>query len=259
MDALALIFEGWTISNPVSFLLLMVAMTLFYLFAAKARAGHRYHLRPIEGYDAVQKAVGQAAEMGKPLHMALGTGGIGKDTTLETLAGMYTLQHLSHQAALCDTPLLVSVGDATILPAAQEIMFQGYSQAGYPDEYDSRQVQFLAPDPVAYAAGVMGTVNQEDLAANVMVGTFGDEFLLISETGVRKNVLQVGGTSNPNTLPFVYASTDHALIGEEIYAAGAYLQQDPNHIGGLMAQDVMRTALVITAVLTVVLRTLGIF
>jgi hypothetical protein len=30
------------------------------------------------------------------------------------------------------------------------------------------------------------------------------------------------------------------LLGEEIYAAGAYLQQKPAHLGSLMSQDAMR-------------------
>ena len=46
--------------------------------------------------------------------------------------------------------------------------------------------------------------------------------------------------NNPNTLPFIYASADETLLGEEIYAAGAYLQQKPTHIGSLLSQDTMR-------------------
>ena len=263
MEAVSRIFAGWTVTSPGAFVLLLVLLVFFYLFAARARAGWVYQLRDISGFAAIKQAVGQAAEMGKPLHMALGTGGIGNVTTLETLAGLTTLEYLAQQSALCGTPLMVSVADPTSLPAAQAALSRAYSQAGYPDEYDANRVRFVAPDPLAYAAGVMGTLGQEKLAANVMIGTFGDEFLLMGEAGNRScqgqpKISQIGGTTNPQTLPFVYTSTDHILIGEEIFASGAYLLGNPNHVGSLVAQDVMRSAIVITAIIGVVLKTLGV-
>lgn len=259
MEGLSQIFGGWTMTSPAALVMLLAFLTLFFLFAARARSGFVYSLRRIGGYEAIKKAVGEAAEMGKPLHMALGTEGIGSVKTLETLAGIKILEYLAEQSALCDTPLIANVAEPTALPVAQETMFRSYAKAGYPDEYDSSQVRYLAPDPVAYAAGVMSTLGQENLAANVMVGSFGDEFLLMSEAGSRRNIPQVSGMTEPNSLAFGYASVDHLLIGEEIFAGGAYLGQDPNHIGGLVAQDVMRTAIVLTAVIGVVLRTLGVF
>ena len=259
MEGLSQVFGGWTVSSPAALVMLLAFLALFYLFAARARSGFMYSLRRIRGYEAIKRAVGEAAEMGKPLHMALGTGGIGSATTLETLAGINILDYLAQQAALCDTPLIANVAQPTALPVAQETMHSSYAKAGYPDEYDSSQVRYLAPDPVAYAAGVMSTLGQENLAANVMVGSFGDEFLLMSEAGSRRNIQQVGGMTDPSALAFAYASVDHLLIGEEIFAGGAYLGQDPNHVGGLVAQDVMRTAIVLTAVIGVILRTLGVF
>lgn len=73
-----------------------------------------------------------------------------------------------------------------------------------------------------------------------MVGSFGDEYLLMGETAARQGMAHIGGTSNPNTLPFIYASAQETLLGEEIYAAGAYLQKRPAHLGSLAAQDLMR-------------------
>jgi hypothetical protein len=258
MEAFVQAFSGWELADPVGFLLLVVCATLAFFFAMRARAGREYSLREIGGYEAIKAAVGRAAEEGKPLHMALGTGGIGGLETLQTAAGIKILEHLSRQAALCDTPLIASVGDPTALPAAQDIMYNAYEQSGYPDEYDGGQVRYQSNRPAAYAAGVMTTIGQEDLAANVMVGSFGDEFLLMSEAGSRKGIVQVGGATDKNVLPFAHASVDHTLIGEEIFAGGAYLDRDPNHVGGLMAQDVMRTAIVLTVVLGVVLKTLGV-
>jgi hypothetical protein len=258
MDVLNQVFGGWSVPNSAALVILLAFLALYYLFAARARAGYPYTLRGIAAYDAIERAVGQAAEKGQPLHLALGTGGIAGAEAMQTWAGLKMLEHLAYQAALCDTKLLVSVSDPTALPAAQEIMYRGYTRAGYPDDYSPKQVRFVAPDPVAYASGVMGTLHREDLAANIMVGAFGDEYLLMGEAGARNELLQISGTVDPTTLPFMYASSDRLLVGEEIFAGAAYLRQEPNQVGGLVAQDVIRTAIVLTVVLGVILRSFGI-
>jgi hypothetical protein len=258
MEAVSRLFAGWQVTNAEGLIILLVMLTLIYLFAARARAGKRYALRQIEGFEAIQRAVGQAAELGAPLHVSLGIGGIGSATTMETSAGLNTLEYLAQQAALCNTPLIVNVADPTSLPAAQATLFRAYTQAGYPEEYNPNKVRFIARDPIAYAAGVMSTLEQEKLAANIMIGHFGDEFLLMGEAGRQKNISQVGGTTNPRVLPAVYVSMEHTLIGEEIFAAGAYLLNNPNHIGSLVAQDVMRVAIICTVLVGIALKTLGI-
>ncbi|HUV74750.1 MAG TPA: DUF6754 domain-containing protein, partial [Anaerolineae bacterium] len=86
---------------------------------------------------------------------------------------------------------------------------------------------------------------------------FSDEFLLMSEVGARNAVNQVGGTTSPQILPFVYASTDHALIGEEIFAAGAYLLGKTAHVASLAAQDWLRTAIILTILIGILVRSLA--
>lgn len=112
-------------------------------------------------------------------------------------------------------------------------------------------------DGFAYAAGAMQLVNKHKLTANVMIGRFGDEFLLIAEPGAARGLVQIGGSSSTTVLPFVYTSVSHPLIGEEIYAGGAYLSEKPAHVSSLLAQDISRWALVATLVVGVVLKTLG--
>jgi hypothetical protein len=73
-----------------------------------------------------------------------------------------------------------------------------------------------------------------------MVGKFGDEYLLMGDSTARRGIAHIGGASDPNTLPFVYATADEILLGEEIYAAGAYLQKRPALLASLAAQDTMR-------------------
>jgi hypothetical protein len=220
-------------------------------------------LRPIAAYDALKQLLARAAEVGEPVHISIGIAGIGTASTADTMAGLYTLEFLADRAAVSAIPPTVTVSEPTALVVAQDQLRRAYQRQGYPDEYDPRQARFIAPpvngSAVAYAAGVMDLLNHEPVVANVMVGTFGDEFLLMAETGAQKMILQAGGTSNPTVLPFVYATITHPILGEEIYAAGAYLAARATHVGSLVAQDTLRAVLVAVIVLAVIARTLGLF
>ncbi len=240
--------------------LMLVVFLVFFLppmvfFAIRVKAGHRPSLRPIAGFEALKGLVGQSAETGQPLHVSLGVGGIASSAAADTLAGLTVLEYLARQAAASDAPPVVTVADPSLLLAAQDVLRHAYLRYGDVDRYDSSQVRFIAPEPIAYAAGVMGVLGREELTANIMVGFFGDEYLLMGETGARKELTQIVGASDPQTLPFVLASTEQPLIGEEMYAAGAYLSSLPTHVGSLIAQDVIRVLLVLVIVIGVIYNT----
>jgi hypothetical protein len=166
------------------------------------------------------------------------------------------LGQMADEAAACDTPLIVTVADATVLPIAQDILWRAYVRNGNPEGYDPTQVQLVAPDPIAYAAGVTGLLERESLTANLMVGSFGDEYLLMGETGARKGVHQIVGVADPRTLPFVYASADETLVGEEMFAGGAYTTQLPIQIASLLAEDWARWAVIAGILVVTVLKIL---
>ena len=171
------------------------------------------------------------------LHVGLGTGGISGPDMAVSLAGLAALEHLADQAAAGEARLVITVADPTLLPAAQEVMRRAYAGRGKSDVFSPSQVRLLAPDPTAYAAGVMGILEGENPLANVTIGAFGDEYLLIGETGVKRDLQQVAGTDDPAALAFMHLTAHETLIGEEIFAAGAYLSGTPSSVAGLMVQD----------------------
>jgi hypothetical protein len=152
---------------------------------------------------------------------------------------------------------IVSMADPTVMLFAQNVVRSAQANKPYDLETGYRQVRWIAPQPAAYAAGVMSLLSLDDVEANVMVGAFGDEYLLMGETAARRNIAHIGGASNPNTLPLIYVSAQEALFGEEIYAAGAYLQRRPSHIGSLLAQDTLRWGIALAILGGVVISSLG--
>ncbi|MED6307593.1 MAG: DUF6754 domain-containing protein, partial [Planctomycetota bacterium] len=62
--------------------------------------------------------------------------------------------------------------------------------------------------------------------------------LILAETGNSVGAIQIAGTANPSQLPFFVAACDYTLIGEEFFAASAYLSGQPDQLGSLKGQDV---------------------
>jgi hypothetical protein len=207
------------------------------------RAGKAGGLRPLPGIEDLPTSVGRSTETAQPLHVSVGVAGIAGSATAETWAGFAVLDALAKQAASSDTPLIVTVADPTALPVAQDILRRAYLHSGNPEGYKPTQVRFVAPLPLAYAAGVAGILEREPLMGNVMIGSFADEYLLMGETGARRGLRQLAGAADPRALPFILATADEALIGEEIFGGSAFLERSPLQVASLLLEDWGRWAI----------------
>ena len=265
------------VSQARGLALLLFFLPIFFFAFWTIKRGTHINLRSINAFAAMHGLLARSAEAGQPVHLSLGTGGIADASTADTTAGLHVLEYLADRAAINASPPIVTVANPTVLPVAQDILRRAYNRNGYPEDYDFKRVRFVAPDPhlntnvtpnavaytphqndaFAYATGVMQLVSKQKLIANVMIGRFGDEFLLMSEPAAQKELTQIGGTSDPHVLPFVHTSISHPLIGEEIYAGGAYLSNKPWHISSLLAQDILRWVIALFLIGGVVWRTLG--
>ncbi len=243
-------------SRMAAVLIVLISVPLLFYALSRVRAGHKPHLRPLPAFDVLSEVSGRAAESGRVLHVGLGMGGISGPDAAVSLAGLSALEYLADQAAATEARLVVTVADPTLLPAAQETVRRAYARRGRSDVFSASQVRLLAPEPAAYAAGVMGILEGENPLANVTIGAFGDEYLLIGETGAKREVEQVAGTDDPAALAFMHVTAHETLIGEEIFAAGAYLRGDSKSVAGLMVQDWWRYLVVVFIIAAVLWQTL---
>jgi hypothetical protein len=234
--------------------LLLIIPAIPFL-TARIRAGKQPPLRTIRGFDEIRRMTGEAMETGQPLHVSVGVQGITDVATPQTLAGLYALRHLSDDAAHYGASSLATASDPTALIAGQDEMRKAFGARGALDRFTLTYMRMIAPQPIAYAAGVMGILSREPVLGNVMIGSFGDEYLLMGETAARRRIPQVVGTGSIEALPFVYASADYPLIGEEIFGVGAYLSGIPSHIASLITQDWMRTTILLAIIVGVILKT----
>ncbi|MDO8670396.1 MAG: hypothetical protein Q7O66_03080 [Dehalococcoidia bacterium] len=205
-------------------------------------------LRGIEGIDDLDRNVETAAETGKAVHFSLGTGSLGDGLTLQTLAGIDFMREMGLRTAAAGPPLVVTTSSALALPIMESTVQNAYAETSGGIGFQPDNNRFIAPTPVAYAAGVMRVIADENIGFNVMVGSFGPEYLLMGEAGARNDAKQLVAAADPTVLPFVVATADYPVIGEELFALGSYLRPSPARIGSLIAQDAVRLVIVILIV-----------
>jgi len=244
-----------TETQRIMLLFLIAFLPAVVLARRRVQEGDTPDLRPIPAFDALRGVTARAIEAGRALHVSLGLGGITGDVTADSLAGLTALEYLADQSAAAGMPPIVTLADPTLLPLAQDVMRRPYGPDREGAAGAARHVRWIAPEPAAYAAGVMGILGGEGVNTNVMIGAFGDEYLLMGEASARQGVTHIGGASDPSVLPFVLATADETLIGEDMYAAGAYLSGKPWHVSSLLAQDFMRWIIVVVIVVLVIINT----
>jgi len=239
--------------NVLLFLVLFFAFVLFFINQAKK--GKSLFVRKIPGLDAVEEAVGRATEMGKPI---LYISGIEDMDNIQTVASMIILGNVAKMVATYDIPLLVPICRPFVVPVAEESVRQGYMSAGRPDAYKKDNIRYISDEQFAYTAGVNGIMLRERPAANLMFGSFYAESLVMAETGFSTGAIQVAGTANIHQLPFFVVACDYTLIGEELFAASAYLSREPKLLGSLKGSDLAKLVIIIILVIGVILETFGV-
>jgi hypothetical protein len=242
------------IFTPTTALILLVSLVVVsttWLHHARVQAGHLPRRRPLPALDALRSALGRGAETGRPLHISPGAGLIGagngsRAATAETIAGLMVAKRVAEEAALNGAPILASSSDAVAHLALRGAVRQAYQLAGQTQDYDASRVHLLAhQDSLAYAVGVTALYAREKLEASVMVGGFGQEFLLIGEEGAKREIPQIVGATSSTALPQMLLASPSTLIGEEIFAAEAYLAAEPVAQSRLMTQDLLRTVVIV--------------
>jgi hypothetical protein len=218
-----------------AFVVELVYVASLIIMINRARRGMKIpELYKVAGLDALDEAIGRCTEMGRPVHFAPGIGDV---QNAQTLAAMSILGYVAKQCAKYDTDLIQTNRNIIVYPIAEAIIKQAYSEVGKLDNFKAENVRWISDDQFAYATGVTGIMHREKPAANLLLGAFWAESLIFAEVGANAGAIQIAGTANTAQIPFFVAACDYCLIGEELYAASAYLSKEPVLMGSLVAQD----------------------
>ena len=224
---------------------------LISIFLAQKR---ELFIRRIAGLEALDEALGRATEMGKPVLFAHGLASMG---SVSTIAAVNVLSRVANRTAEFNTELRVANNDPVVMAVSQEVVKESYLNAGRPDAYSEDSVFMVATEQFSYAAALDGMMVRDRPATNIMMGYFFAESLLLAETGASIGAIQIAGTDSYTQLPFFITTCDYTLMGEELYAASAYLAREPKLLGSLKGQDIGKAVLLIVMILGTLLATFG--
>lgn len=246
--------DWFRLERTNSFLATMLFTAFVLGSIAMARTGKPLFIRKIAGLNAVDEAIGRATEIGRKV---LYVPGIQSVSDIQTVASLAILGHVARATARYGTDLDVPNRDPLTFVSARETVRSAYLAEGRPDLYREEMVNYVTYDQFAYTAAVSGRMVREKPAANFLIGHFFAESLILAETGQASGAIQIAGTADPSQLPFFVAACDYTLIGEELYAAGAYLSREPVLLGSIRGQDIAKGLLLLFGIVGIVAATFG--
>lgn len=255
LESSATTIEQWFNTNKLGFLIiLLIVCTAIVYYIISAQRGKEFFIRRISGLDSMEEAIGRATEKGKPI---LFVPGVGDLDNIETIASLTILSQLAEKSAEYGTELIVPCRFSMVLSAAKEVVQEAYIKAGRPDAYKADNIFYLTDDQFGFVAGIDGIMLREQPAANFFLGSFYAESLILAETGFSTGAIQTAGTAQAHQLPFFVVSCDYTLIGEELFAASAYLSKNPQQLGSLKGHDFGKLIMIILIIVGVILEILG--
>lgn len=226
--------EQYLDTAPVGIFVTLLVVVFILVNISRAKKGSEgLFIRRISGLNAIDDAIGRATEMGRPVLMVPGIGAL----DAISVQAVNIFAQVTKSAAQFSTPVRLCCGNAAVYAFAQEVIRDVYSQQGMGDRFTPETVQYISEQQFAFAAGVSGIIHREKVAATFLLGAFYAESLIFAETSNAIGAIQVAGSTQVTQTPFFIAACDYVLIGDEFYAASAYLTREPVLVGSLVGQD----------------------
>ena len=202
-------------------------------------------VRELPALVRLYRAIGLSVEDGTRLHISLGHGGLLNARGGSALAGLAALRLISERTSVSDQPPVASAGDPTLGLLTQDTLQAGYQAAGVEELYVPTSGRVTGFGPFGFAAGAMPITSHENISANILLGHFGAEVGLLTEASERENVTVIGASDDLAGQSILFASSQDSLIGEELFASGAYIGAGPSHMASLTVQDILRWIIVL--------------
>jgi hypothetical protein len=214
-------------------------------------------LRGIPALTRLYRAVGLSVEDGTRLLIGLGGASLLTQSGGAPLAGLGLLRHLTERTSLSDRPPIAAAGESSLALLAQDTLEAGYQGAGAGEYYQPTTGRLTGMTPFSSVSGMIPILHDENVSITVLAGHFGVEAALLAEAAERENTFLIGSSDALSAQAALYASAHEALIGEELFAAGAYLGAGTPHSASLTVQDILRWVIILVLLVGAVLKLSG--
>ncbi len=252
---------GLNAASVLAIIVLVLFVVLYFLFWSQIERGRRINLRPLLPLNRLRRMVQETVETGQKVHFSPGNGGLnGQAGTAEALSGLTTLSSVQQMAARTKGQIITTTNDALTNLLAADISSDEFDRAGRAADFKPEETRFITQqENLAYIAGVGSIISEEKVSGNVIIGRVGPEYLLVGDIANRRNLSQVVGTTQVETMPLMIASagSENTLLGEEVFATPAYLNRQPALLASLRTQDMLRGLIILAILIGVVAATLG--
>jgi hypothetical protein len=231
---------------------LCAVMMLIFMWVYRKR--QLYNLRTILMFNNLRQAIGLAVEDGSRLHVSLGKASLNIPQMASSLVGLVVLQRIAQLSSISDSPPIATSGDGGLAILSQDTLRATYRTLNAADLYDPDRGQMSGPTPMSYMAGTLATIHDESVTGNIMIGNFGPEVALLADASDQQNAATLAGSDSLPAQAVLFATARDPLLGEEVYASGAYLQAGGSHPASLRVQDVLRWMVVIALIVGAILK-----
>ena len=246
-----------TLTGIMGLAFILVFLGLILLFTIARRRRPEANLRKITAYSRLKRAIGLAVESGSRFHISLGRGNLTGPESAVAFVGLSTLEGVIRSVSTGDNPPIATPGEASLAIVTRDTVQSTYKDIGIIEQYQPTSGQLMGFTPFSYAVGTMPILADEKTTSHFLIGHFGNEIALLTDASERSGALMLAGTDNLPAQALLYATAKEPLIGEEVFASGAYILSNPMHLASLRAQDILRWGLVLIILAGVLLKFIG--
>lgn len=230
------------------FSILFVLVTVLLIYTARFLQARRQHttLRPIEGFQKIPMWIGQAIESNRPLHLSIGSAGIGDNTTILSLAGAELFYFIIQEATIGDVSPIITTTSTAAIPLGQDTLRRAYQSKNLSSRYQQSKARWYPQGQrsMAFAAALTGMMKVENPSAHILVGSFGPELALILDVAHHQKQPTLAASDQLEGQAIAFALAGDYLIGEEIFAASGYVSDDPADKVESVVVDLLRGLLI---------------
>ncbi|HSO27532.1 MAG TPA: DUF6754 domain-containing protein [Anaerolineales bacterium] len=238
--------------------IVVIFVLLMLVFTVLIRRGQRPVLRAIPTFARLGQVIGLAVEAGERLHISLGRGSLFDLPGASALVGFSILRRVAQAASVSDRPPVATSGDGSLALLSQETLRAVYRDLGAANQFEYTAGQLSGLTPFGYAAGTLPVIFDQHVSATFIAGHVTSEAALIADAGERSGSLTLAGTDSLPGQAVLFAAAHEPLIGEELFASGAYLNAGAMHHASVRTQDVFRWLIVLGVLIGAGLKFLGV-
>ena len=223
-------------------LFFIVILASTYYFIDRAGKGKSLpKIRAIPAIEAIEEGVDRAVETDKLVHFASGASGgqLSSQYLAQTLASLECLKYTAQLCARKGAKLSVTCPTRPeSLPLIEAVVRDAYRAEGKPEAFNRDMIKFYGSNFCAYCQGVSGYLAREGCAANINIGAWHTDCLVILGAAKDYGAINIGGTARWIMMYAFGMFADYMLVSGEIFAAGALVSANPVMKSGVAAEDI---------------------